>query len=235
MQKKISMIVCTFNEVNHIERTLKLIDDNLKDCETIIIDDNSQDGTLNKLEKLKSKYKFKLFVRTKERGLASAQVKGFKESTGKYLGTVDANSTDQILYFNKLASKLDDGFDIAVLSRYIKGGGDERIFIRSFASKSINVVSKIFLRIPYSDFTSGIFLMKRNIFHKTEHLISGYAEWFIEFIYFLYKRNYKIIEIPYLQTKDDDLIESKSFPNIFTFFYLGLKYLLRIFITIFKN
>jgi len=77
--------------------------------------------------------------------------------------------------------------------------------------------------------------MKRNIFHKTEHLISGYAEWFIEFIYFLYKRNYKIIEIPYLQTKDDDLIESKSFPNIFTFFYLGLKYLLRIFITIFKN
>jgi len=120
MQKKISMIVCTFNEVNHIERTLKLIDDNLKDCETIIIDDNSQDGTLNKLEKLKSKYKFKLFVRTKERGLASAQVKGFKESTGKYVGTVDANSTDQILYFNKLASKLDDGFDIAVLSSTLK-------------------------------------------------------------------------------------------------------------------
>lgn len=235
MQKKISIILCTYNEVNHIERTLELIEKNLTNCETIIVDDNSQDGTLDKLEKLKSLYKFRLFVRTTERGLASAQIKGFSESTGEYIGTVDANSENQILYFNKLISKLDEGFDIAVLSRYIPDGGDERIFVRSFASKSINIVSKFILKIPFTDFTSGIFLMKKKIFNETKHIISGYAEWFIEFIYFLYKKKFKIIEIPYVQTKDDDTIESKSFPNIFTFSYLGLNYLLRIFTTKFKN
>ena len=31
----------------------------------------------------------------------------------------------------------------------------------------INTVCKIFLRIPFTDFTSGIFLMKANIFYKT--------------------------------------------------------------------
>ena len=43
------------------------------------------------------------------------------------------------------------------------------------------------------------------------------------------------VEIPYVQTKDDESIESKSFPNLFTFFYLGSKYLIRVFLTILRN
>ena len=187
------------------------------------------------MDEIKSNYDFSLFVRKHERGLASAQIKGFREATGKYIGTVDANSLDQLLYFNKLADELDKGNDLAVLSRYIPGGGDQRIFIRAFASKSINTVSKFFLRIPFHDFTSGIFLMRKSLFNKTENIITGYAEWFIEFVYFLHKKKYKIVEIPYVQTKDDESIESKSFPNLFTFFYLGSKYLIRVFLTILRN
>ena len=235
MSKKISIIICTYNEVNFIERSLKLIKNNLQDVETIIVDDNSNDGTLKKLDEIKSNYDFSLFVRKHERGLASAQIKGFREATGKYIGTVDANSLDQLLYFYKLADELDKGNDLAVLSRYIPGGGDQRIFIRAFASKSINTVSKFFLRIPFHDFTSGIFLMRKSLFNKTENIITGYAEWFIEFVYFLHKKKYKIVEIPYVQTKDDESIESKSFPNLFTFFYLGSKYLIRVFLTILRN
>jgi len=80
--------------------------------------------------------------------LASAHKRGFEESTGEYVGTIDVNSKDQILYFVNLVDKLNSGYDLGVLSRYVSGGGDERIFIRSFASKSINVLSKSCLRIP---------------------------------------------------------------------------------------
>ena len=83
MNKKISIILCTYNEVNYIEETLKLISKTLDNVEIIIVDDNSNDGTLEKLSDLKSSLKFKLIVRKNERGLASAQKKGILESSGE--------------------------------------------------------------------------------------------------------------------------------------------------------
>jgi dolichol-phosphate mannosyltransferase len=235
MEKKISIILCTYNEVDYIEHTISLISKTLRDVEIIIVDDNSNDGTLEKLEKLRSIFIFKLIVRKNERGLASAQKKGFEESTGQYVGTMDVNSRDQILYFSKLITKLDEGYDIAVLSRYVLGGDDQRIFIRSFASKAINLVSKFFLRISFNDFTSCIFLMKRKLLDFSGIIKTGYAEWFIEFVYIVHKKKYRLIEIPYIQKVDLNLKTSKSYPNFFTFIYLGCIYFFRILLTIIRN
>ena len=235
MNKKISIILCTYNEVNYIEQTIRLISQTLENVEIIVVDDNSNDGTLEKLNTLKSIFNFKLIVRKNERGLASAHKRGFNASTGEYVGTIDVNSRDQILYFKDLAAKLDVGYDIAVLSRYILGGGDQRIFIRSFSSKAINTVARFFLRIPFNDFTSCIFLMKRKLLDYSEIIKTGYAEWFIEFIYIVYKKKHRLIEIPYIQKMDEKLSVSKSYPNIFTFFYLGIIYFYRIILAIIRN
>jgi len=235
MNKKISIILCTYNEVNHIEECISLISRTLDNVEIIIIDDNSNDGTLDKLNKLKTTFNFNLLVRKDKRGLASAQKKGFSISTGDFVGTIDVNSYDQILHFPDLTDKLNSGYDIAVLSRFVPGGGDERFFIRAFASRGIYLVSKFILRIPFNDFGSGIFLMKRNLLDHAEKTLTTYAEWFIEFIYIIYKKNYKIIEIPYVQKKDDNLSKSKSFGNIFTFINLGIIYFLRILFTRIRN
>ena len=235
MNKKISIILCSYNEVNHIGECIRLISKTLENVEIIIVDDNSNDGTLEKLDKLKSIFNFKLFVRKNERGLASAQKKGFSEATGDFVGTIDVNSRDQILNFANLIAKLNSGYDVAFLSRYISGGGDQRIFLRAFASKAINLASRFLLRIPFHDFTSGIFLMKRELFDHLEIKISGYAEWFIEFVYVVHKKKYKIIEIPYVQKKDDNPSKSRSCPNIFIFFCLGSVYFLRILITLIRN
>ena len=235
MNKKISIVLCTYNEVNYIEQTIRLISQTLENVEIIVVDDNSNDGTLEKLNTLKSIFNFKLIVRKNERGLASAHKRGFNESTGEYVGTIDVNSRDQILYFKDLAAKLNVGYDIAVLSRYILGGGDQRIFIRSFSSKAINTVARFFLRIPFNDFTSCIFLMKKKLLDYSEIIKTGYAEWFIEFIYIVYKKKHRLIEIPYIQKMDEKLSVSKSYPNIFTFFYLGIIYFYRIILAIIRN
>ena len=235
MNKKISIVLCTYNEVNYIDQTIRLISQTLENVEIIVVDDNSNDGTLEKLNTLKSIFNFKLIVRKNERGLASAHKRGFNESTGEYVGTIDVNSRDQILHFKDLTAKLNVGYDIAVLSRYILGGGDQRIFIRSFSSKAINTIARFFLRIPFNDFTSCIFLMKRKLLDYSEIIKTGYAEWFIEFIYLIYKKQHKLIEIPYIQKTDEKLSVSKSYPNIFTFFYLGIIYFYRIILTIIRN
>ena len=88
MSFKTSIILCTYNEANHIEACINLISKTLKNVEIIIVDDNSNDGTLEKLDKLKSTFNFKLLVRKNKKGLASAQKMGFDESTGDFVGTI---------------------------------------------------------------------------------------------------------------------------------------------------
>ena len=226
--KKISIILCTLNEVNFLEKTIKSIKKRIKNIEIVIIDDNSTDGTLKILEKFKKKSYIKIKIRKNIKGLASAFSTGIKMSTGKYVGFIDVNMSDQILYFNKLIYKLEKGADIAVLSRYVTGGGDKRIFIRVITSLLINKIAKLILRVPFNDFTSGIFLMNKKIIKKQKITTRGHGEFFIEFIYNAIKKNYKIYEIPYVQKKDININGSKSYPNIFYFSFLGLKYLLAI-------
>ena len=52
MQKLKSIILCTFNEVNFISETILEIKKNLSNCEIIIVDDNSTDGTIDKINNL---------------------------------------------------------------------------------------------------------------------------------------------------------------------------------------
>ena len=44
MIKKISIVLCTYNEVNYIENTIKLISETFENVEIIIVDDGSTDS-----------------------------------------------------------------------------------------------------------------------------------------------------------------------------------------------
>ena len=49
MSEKISIILCTFNEINYIENTIKTYQ---YSNELVIVDDNSTDGTIEKINQL---------------------------------------------------------------------------------------------------------------------------------------------------------------------------------------
>ncbi|AMD20399.1 HDL345Wp [Eremothecium sinecaudum] len=63
-----------------------------KTTELIFVDDNSQDGSVEEVEMLAKKgYNVRIIVRTDERGLSSAVLKGFYDAKGKYLICMDAD------------------------------------------------------------------------------------------------------------------------------------------------
>lgn len=63
-----------------------------KTTELIFVDDNSQDGSVEEVEALKkSGYNVRIIVRTDERGLSSAVLRGFHEAQGEYLVCMDAD------------------------------------------------------------------------------------------------------------------------------------------------
>ena len=213
MSLKTSIILCTYNESNYIRETILEVEKNISNLELIIIDDNSTDDTRKIIEELNHDKRIKLIHRKKSRGLASAFLRGMIETSGSYIGWLDTNMPEVAPRFTEMTSLLNSSADIVILSRYIKGGADNRNFLRLVSSKYFNIVCRLLLRTPIKDFTTSIFLMKRQVVNEVTFLGYGHGEFFIEFLHNAYKKDFKIVEIPFTQKKDDDLGTSKSSPN----------------------
>ena len=235
MSLKTSIILCTYNEAKYIEKTISELEKNITNLELVIVDDNSTDGTIEIIKNLNKHNKYKTVYRKKSRSLASAFVRGLTEATGNNIGWIDTNMSELSPRFNEMISELKSDNDLILMSRFVEGGGDDRIFLRSFCSKYFNFLCRIILRTPIKDFTSSIFLMKRRVLDEVTFLGYGHGEFFLEFLYNVHQKGFKVKEIPYIQKRDDDIPNSTTAPNLIRFFYLGLFYILRIFVTLLRK
>ena len=230
MDKKVSIILSTYNEAEIIEKTINEIFTTIHNCEIVLVDDNSNDGTFEKVNSIDNK-NLKVISRN-SRGLASAFLLGMINTNGEYIGWTDSNMPQLTYRFTEMVKKLDD-HDIVLLSRYVEGGGDQRSKIRILSSKIINFICRLILGDKIKDYTSSIFLMRRDTLKYGVPVAYGHGEFFIEFLYKIQKSNLKIAELPYVQPPDAE--GSKTASSIFKFFILGLNYLIRIMITKFRK
>ena len=231
MSIKTSIILCTYNEAPIIEETIYEIFKHIKNVEIILIDDNSSDGTFEKVKNINNS-NLKIFSR-KSRGLASALLVGLINSSGNIVGWTDSNMPSLIKKIPEMINRLGIE-DIVVLSRYVSGGSDERSKLRILSSQIINLFCRILLTSKSKDSTSGIFVMKRNALIEVVPICYGHGEFFIEFIYKAKKKGLNILELPYTQPQDKEGL-SKTAPNLIKFFYLGLMYFIRILLTIIRR
>ena len=230
MDKKISIILSTYNEASIIKTTVNEIFSNLDNSEIILVDDNSIDGTIDKLKDIQNK-NLKIFSR-KSRGLASAFLLGMINTSGDYIGWTDSNMPQLIPHFKEMVKKLET-YDVVLLSRYVDGGGDKRSNMRILSSKIINSVCRIFLGSEIKDYTSSIFLMRKEVLNYGVPIAYGHGEFFIEFLYKIKQNGVKICEIPYVQPPDEE--GSKTASSLIKFFTLGWNYLMRILIIRFRK
>ena len=230
MDKKISIILSTYNEAAVIEESINEIFNTIKNVEIVVVDDNSTDGTLKILNSIQNK-NLKVYSR-KSRGLASAFLLGMINTDGDYVGWTDSNMPQLTYHFKEMINKL-DSYDVILLSRYIEGGGDQRSKMRILSSKIINFICQLFLGSGIKDYTSSIFIMRRNVLIHGVPIAYGHGEFFIEFLYKIKKNGMKIYELPYVQPPD--LEGSKTASSIIRFFTLGLSYLIRILIIRFRK
>ena len=148
-EKKVSIILSTFNEELAIEKTIFEIQKHIKNVEIIVVDDNSSDKTFEILSRLSSE-NIKVFSRKKTKGLASAFLLGLINSNGEIIGWVDSNMTSIVKLFPQMIENLNNS-DVVLLSRFIEGGKDERNIIRKWSSYVLNKITKFILRSKIND------------------------------------------------------------------------------------
>jgi dolichol-phosphate mannosyltransferase len=210
------VIIPTYNEIENIERIIHAVFQLPSTFHVLIVDDNSPDGTFNKVSELQKQYTEKLFleVRTKKSGLGTAYVHGFKWALSHnypFIYEMDADFSHNPNDLEKLYLACQNGADVAVGSRYSKGVNVvnwplNRVLMSYFAS----VYVKFITGMQIHDATAGFICYKRNVLETInidKIKFVGYA-FQIEMKYRAFVHKFKIEEVPIIFT-DRTLGESK--------------------------
>ncbi|MGQ0376125.1 MAG: polyprenol monophosphomannose synthase, partial [Nitrososphaerota archaeon] len=203
--EQVSIIVPTYNESQNILSILKSIEDNLpknKPVETIVVDDNSPDGTGNIVEeyintvKKATGYTIGVIRRRAKEGLSSAILKGIESSKGQTIVVMDSDRSHPPDIIPKMVDTLDNSeCDIVVASRYVKGGAVSGWSVkRKLISKVATKIAQHGLGVGQKDPLSGFFAFKRNILDGLKLDAIGY-KMLLEIL--VKTKGVRVKEIPY--------------------------------------
>tara|TARA_B110000008_G_scaffold268474_1_gene296646 strand:- start:2510 stop:3208 length:699 start_codon:yes stop_codon:yes gene_type:complete len=215
-----SIIIPTFNEkknipilINKIKKFLKK-----KNYEIIVVDDNSNDGSITVFHDIKKKYKkFYFYIRkAKKRDLSKSIIFGVQKSKFNKLIIMDGDLQHNPKYLPILIKKFNtEKQDVLVAVRNFKKRSGLS-FVRFFMSLSlINLINLIFEK-KTTDPMSGFFVIKKKLFFLNKKKLYGKG---FKILFDLVYNNHNIIVADYL-IKFDLRRNNKSKMNLKVIYHL---------------
>jgi len=196
-----------FNEAENVESTLNRVEEALVSFngtyEIIAVNDGSSDNTFEVLNKLaENNERVRVFSYPKNIGRGMALRKGFKESSGEIIVSIDADlsySPHYILDFVETLRKEPD-IDFVLASPYMPGGSVKNVpFSRLWISKFGNKILR--LAMPNRIYTStGIFRAYRRKVLDSLELEADGKEIHLEILSKALSLGYRVKEIPAVLT-----------------------------------
>jgi dolichol-phosphate mannosyltransferase len=202
------VIIPTYNEIENIEAIINAVFALPSVYHVLIVDDNSPDGTAQKVSAMQAQNADRLFleVRTKKAGLGTAYVHGFKWALAKgydFIFEMDADFSHNPLDLEKLLAACENGAEVAIGSRYSSGVNVvnwplSRVLLSYFASVYVRMITGM----KIADATAGFKCYKRIVLEKINLdriKFVGYA-FQIEMKYRAFVLQFVIQEVPIIFT-----------------------------------
>ena len=223
------VIIPTYNEKENIEKMIRKVFSLPFRFHVLIVDDGSPDGTAGIVKHLMGEFSSSLFIeeRKGKQGLGTAYIHGFKWGLKKnyeYIFEMDADFSHKPEDLIRLRDACVEGADVAVGSRYIRGGKVEnwpmgRIMMSYFASVYVRMVLWVNIR----DTTAGFKCYRRKVLETIDFdtiKFMGYA-FQIEMKYTASRLGFKVVEVP-ITFKDRTEGVSKMSMGIFKEAFWGV-------------
>jgi dolichol-phosphate mannosyltransferase len=165
------VIIPTLNEIENIGEIISAVFNEKKQFHILVVDDNSKDGTPEKVQELIQKHPERLFLeqRKGEKGLGSAYIHGFKWALKRdyeFIIEMDADFSHNPKDLIKLYSACKEHHaKLAVGSRYVNNNVNvinwniKRLLLSYFASKYVQFITGI----PLFDTTAGFVCYHRDV------------------------------------------------------------------------
>lgn len=195
-EKKVSVIVPTLNEVLNIKEVFSNIPGFVD--EIVVVDGNSNDGTREEIVKYRSDAKI---VIERPCGKGAALRIGFEKVTGDLVVTMDADGSNDSKEISRLLEPVLNGYDVAIGSRVLPGGGsDDFTLFRKFGNRIfVNLVNLIY-GARYTDLCYGYRAFKRGAIDKLPCRSKGF-DIETEQSILIKKAGLKVKEVPSFEAK----------------------------------
>jgi len=200
---KALIIIPTYNEIENVEDIIQAVLSQDSDFEVLIVDDGSPDGTGARVKELMSNNsRIHIIEREGKLGLGTAYLAGFRyglDQGFEFIFEMDADFSHPPKDLNNLYAACKDGADVAIGSRYTKGGGvKDWSTYRLFLSRGASMYVRMITFMPVMDPTAGFKCYRRKVLETIDldKINSvGYA-FQIEMKYAAYLNKFKIKEVP---------------------------------------
>ncbi|MGD0176507.1 MAG: polyprenol monophosphomannose synthase [Candidatus Bathyarchaeia archaeon] len=200
----VSVVLSTYNERENLSRMVPVIERILKQNkmrgEIVVVDDNSPDGTSDLVKQLGRKYgNVRLLWRPSKMGPGSAHADGYRFAKGSIIVGMDTDFSHSPYDIPRFVAKVNEGHDLVVGSRYIRGGQYEvrsfQTLRKSIASRLGNILIFLLSGVPVHDFTTALRAIRREVVNDVRTESKGNS-FFMEFIVRAHWKGYRMTEIP---------------------------------------
>lgn len=224
----------TFNEAGNVADLIRESVGHVRRCgvaevEVIVVDDDSPDMTWKIAEETKCPgARIKVIRRMENHGLTASLNEGIAAARMDVIVWLDCDFSQPPEKIPQMLHMIDQGFDVAVNSRYTAGGGEARSgrggALQLYLSRRLNAILRFLLLPSFCDYTSGFVAVRREVFSDMQ-LRGDYGEYFIDFMYrILRDKRFRVCELPYIMQPRRSG-ESKTGSNLLQFLMRGRKYL----------
>ena len=227
-----TIVLPTYNERDNLrhalERIREVADGNDLPLHTLIVDDNSPDGTGELADRLAGEYPdVEVLHRSGKEGLGKAYIAGFRHALAggaDLLFEMDADLSHDASYLPHFVRLIEQGADVVLGSRYVRGGGVENWTLsRRVISRGGCLYAQTILGLPYRDLTGGFKCFRRDVLEAIDlDAVDARGYGFqIEMTYRAHKLGFKVVELPIIFV-DRQVGESKMSNDIVVEAMLGV-------------
>ncbi len=199
------VLIPTYNEADNVEAIARAVLAQGPRFGVLIIDDNSPDGTGRIADEMAAAEKrIMVFHRPQKQGLGPAYIAGFgfalAKTKAQYFCTMDADFSHNPADLLRLLAAGEAGADMAVGSRYCRGGGVENWgLLRLFISRGGGLYARALLGSGIShDPTGGFNLYTRRVLETIDLKAiksNGYG-FQIETKHRVSRAGFKLVDVP---------------------------------------
>lgn len=210
---RLSVVVPAYNEERRLPATLvqmlQYLDAQTDPTEVIIVDDGSQDHTVEVVQPFADARADVRIIRNDHRGKGYAVRTGMLAAQGDFVLFSDADLATPIEEWEKLRGPLEEGVDVAIGSR--EGLGAQRLgepWYRHLMGRVFNYLVRLVAVSGFQDTQCGFKAFRREVAHDLFRRVQLYGDaakpvkgsavtgFDVEVLFLARKRGYKIREVP---------------------------------------